>query len=247
MRRHLNLGLGLAEFLRALAVAKSGAEFGGDVADYDRLAAVLAGELGVGDLAAGVVAQHDRGAFGACEVRVTPAHERHDGGKKVASGVGQPVLVAVGIVGVLDPLEQAGIDQRPQASGEGGPWNVEVAGELSVASYAEERLAHDQHRPALAEERGRTAFAPEVVLPDQRGDEVWPSALLRSGPVALVFYRGESCPYCNLQLRTFQAHLALVVALLALVVGGRPLRSRPYLSARLRKPPDDAAASDTTS
>ena len=69
----LTLRVGSAEFLRGLAVAEAGAGFGGDVGDVDRLAAVLAGELGVGDLAAGVVAQHDRGAFGSCEVRVAPA------------------------------------------------------------------------------------------------------------------------------------------------------------------------------
>jgi peroxiredoxin len=49
--------------------------------------------------------------------------------------------------------------------------------------------------------------APEFALPDQCGDEVWLNVLLRSGPVVLIFYRGEWCPYCNLQLRTFQAHL----------------------------------------
>lgn len=59
---------------------------------------------------------------------------------------------------------------------------------------------------------------PEVVLPDLRGDRVWLSALLRSGPVVLVFYRGESCPYCNLQLRTFQAHLALLARLVGVVL-----------------------------
>jgi hypothetical protein len=97
----------------ALSVAESGAGFGGDVGDFDRLAAVLAGEPGVGDLAAGVVAQHDRGAFGSCEVCVVPAHEGDDGGERVASGFGQPVLVAGRVVGALDALEQAGIDTPP--------------------------------------------------------------------------------------------------------------------------------------
>ena len=97
------------------------------------------------------------GPSGPARCVVPPAHQRDDGGEQVASGVGQPVLVAVGVAGVLDALEQAGIDQCPQTSGEGGPWNVEVAGELSVASYAEERLAHDQHRPALAEESERAS------------------------------------------------------------------------------------------
>ena len=55
--------------------------------------------------------------------------------------------------------------------------------------------------------------APDFVLPDQRGEEVYLSALLRRGPVVLIFYRGEWCPFCNLQLRTFQAHLDQIAAL----------------------------------
>ena len=50
-------------------------------------------------------------------------------------------------------------------------------------------------------------LAPDFALPDQNGKEVYLSALLRNGPVVLIFYRGEWCPYCNLQLRTFQGHL----------------------------------------
>ena len=54
--------------------------------------------------------------------------------------------------------------------------------------------------------------APGFSLPDHTGEEVQLSALLRHGPVVLVFYRGEWCPYCNLQLRTFQAHLDQLAA-----------------------------------
>ncbi|MBV8218230.1 MAG: AhpC/TSA family protein, partial [Solirubrobacterales bacterium] len=49
--------------------------------------------------------------------------------------------------------------------------------------------------------------APEFTLADQRGEQVSLAELRREGPVVLIFYRGEWCPYCNLQLRTFQAHL----------------------------------------
>jgi peroxiredoxin len=48
------------------------------------------------------------------------------------------------------------------------------------------------------------------------------SALLRKGPVVLIFYRGEWCPYCNLQLRTFQAHLDQIAALGAQLVAVSP-------------------------
>ena len=70
---------------------------------------------------------------------------------------------------------------------------------------------------AAAERLGRVDFAarapkvgehaPEFALADQRGEQVSLAELLHDGPVVLIFYRGEWCPYCNLQLRTFQAHL----------------------------------------
>ena len=47
--------------------------------------------------------------------------------------------------------------------------------------------------------------APDFTLPDATGGQVSLSALLARGPVALVFYRGEWCPYCNLTLRAYQA------------------------------------------
>jgi len=46
--------------------------------------------------------------------------------------------------------------------------------------------------------------APDFTLPDATGGQVTLSALLARGPVALVFYRGEWCPYCNLTLRAYQ-------------------------------------------
>jgi peroxiredoxin len=64
--------------------------------------------------------------------------------------------------------------------------------------------------------------APDFALPDQRGEEVYLSALLRRGPVVLIFYRGAWCPYCNLQLRTFQAHLDQILALGAQLVAVSP-------------------------
>ena len=64
--------------------------------------------------------------------------------------------------------------------------------------------------------------APDFALPDQHREEVYLSALLREGRVVLIFYRGEWCPYCNLQLRTFQAHLDQIEALGAQIVAVSP-------------------------
>jgi peroxiredoxin len=49
--------------------------------------------------------------------------------------------------------------------------------------------------------------APDFTLPDAVGHPTTLSDLLTRGPVVLTFYRGEWCPYCNLQLRSLQAAL----------------------------------------
>jgi peroxiredoxin len=49
--------------------------------------------------------------------------------------------------------------------------------------------------------------APGFTLPDQTGEQVSLRGALDQGPVVLTFYRGEWCPYCNLQLRTYQGAL----------------------------------------
>ncbi|MEM1254723.1 MAG: peroxiredoxin-like family protein [Cyanobacteria bacterium P01_H01_bin.21] len=50
-------------------------------------------------------------------------------------------------------------------------------------------------------------MAPDFELPDATGKQVRLSELLNQGPVVINFYRGEWCPYCNLELRAFQALL----------------------------------------
>lgn len=45
--------------------------------------------------------------------------------------------------------------------------------------------------------------APDFMLPDQLGRQVSLAGELKQGPVALIFYRGEWCPYCNAMLRTY--------------------------------------------
>jgi peroxiredoxin len=45
--------------------------------------------------------------------------------------------------------------------------------------------------------------APDFTLPDQLGRQVSLADELEHGPVVLIFYRGEWCPYCNMMLRTY--------------------------------------------
>ena len=49
--------------------------------------------------------------------------------------------------------------------------------------------------------------APGFTLPDAAGKDVSLADWLGAGPVVLQFYRGEWCPYCNLQVRALQAAL----------------------------------------
>lgn len=52
------------------------------------------------------------------------------------------------------------------------------------------------------------ATAPDFELPNATGKMVRLSELLKQGPVVINFYRGEWCPYCNLELRAFQLRQA---------------------------------------
>jgi peroxiredoxin len=84
-------------------------------------------------------------------------------------------------------------DQRSRSSDE-------LAG--SEASIARAKLALGESTvPAVGDQ------APGFELPNVRGEQVSLASLLRRGPAVVAFYRGGWCPYCNLQLRAYQAVL----------------------------------------
>ena len=64
--------------------------------------------------------------------------------------------------------------------------------------------------------------APSFSLPDAKGEQVSLNHLLEQGPVVAIFYRGGWCPYCNLELRAWQAHLAELNSLGATLVAISP-------------------------
>ncbi len=64
--------------------------------------------------------------------------------------------------------------------------------------------------------------APLFVLHDRVVGDVSLGALLTSGPVVVCFFRGSWCPYCNLELRAYQAKLAQIRQLGATVVAISP-------------------------
>ena len=64
--------------------------------------------------------------------------------------------------------------------------------------------------------------APDFVLPDAVGKPVKLSDLLAKGPVVLSFYRGQWCPYCNLELRALELALPDITAAGATLVAVSP-------------------------
>lgn len=54
--------------------------------------------------------------------------------------------------------------------------------------------------------------APTIILPDVHGKTFDIATLLAKGPVVVTFYRGGWCPYCNLELKAYQAALARIAA-----------------------------------
>lgn len=51
---------------------------------------------------------------------------------------------------------------------------------------------------------GEGDTAPDFELPNAVGEPVRLSDLLETGPVILSFYRGQWCPFCNLELQALQ-------------------------------------------
>lgn len=54
---------------------------------------------------------------------------------------------------------------------------------------------------------------PSFVLPNQLQEMITLESLLAHGPVIITFYRGNWCPYCNLELQAYQYHLEKIKAL----------------------------------
>lgn len=80
---------------------------------------------------------------------------------------------------------------------------------------------------AKAFEKGAKAVkfgqkAPIFKLPNAENELISLEGLLEKGAVVVTFYRGDWCPYCNLQLRALQARLSEIHALGATLVAISP-------------------------
>jgi peroxiredoxin len=72
--------------------------------------------------------------------------------------------------------------------------------------------------------------APAIVLPNARGEIVDVRTLLATGPLIVTFYRGGWCPYCNLELKAYQAVLPEIKAAGAGLVAISPEKPDETLS-----------------
>lgn len=63
---------------------------------------------------------------------------------------------------------------------------------------------------------------PDFDLPDATGKQVQSHHLRAQGALLISFYRGNWCPYCNLELQALQAHLNDITALGATLVAISP-------------------------
>ncbi|MGJ3253074.1 MAG: peroxiredoxin-like family protein [Elainellaceae cyanobacterium] len=72
---------------------------------------------------------------------------------------------------------------------------------------------------------------PEITLPNAVGKSIRVQDLLAHGPVVISFYRGEWCPYCNLELRALQQALPDIQAQGATLVAISPETPDHSLSA----------------
>src|SRR6201986_4422183 len=64
--------------------------------------------------------------------------------------------------------------------------------------------------------------APDIRLRDQHGEIFDVASLLAKGPVVVTFYRGGWCPFCNLELKAYQAVLPRIAAAGASLVAISP-------------------------
>ena len=93
---------------------------------------------------------------------------------------------------------------------------------------ADRRAAMERHIAHLSDTGiGRNAKqvgdqAPDIVLPDVHGQPFQVARLLAKGPAIVTFYRGGWCPYCNLELKAYQAVLSRIAAAGASLVAISP-------------------------
>jgi peroxiredoxin len=93
---------------------------------------------------------------------------------------------------------------------------------LDAPTVALMNRANDSLRRMLGGALKEGDHAPNFRLPNAQGGSIELDGLLERGPVVLAFYRGQWCPYCNLELRAYQKLLPQIQALGANLVAVSP-------------------------
>lgn len=75
---------------------------------------------------------------------------------------------------------------------------------------------------------------PECILPNEGNEIIDLHSIIRKQPVIISFYRGQWCPYCNLELRAFQEALPEIKKLHAQLVAISPQTPDYSLSTKQR-------------
>src|SRR5258708_29174861 len=78
--------------------------------------------------------------------------------------------------------------------------------------------------------------APVIRLRDQHGATFDVGTLLAKGPVVVTFYRGGWCPFCNLELKAYQAVLPRIAAAGASLVAISPEKPADSISTTEKNP-----------
>src|SRR5690242_13974291 len=97
-------------------------------------------------------------------VPVAPVDHRHRDRPKVAALGGETVLVPLRVVLVAAPLEHPLRHQAVEPVREDRAGHAQAALEVVEPADAEERVAHDQHRPALAHDLERASDRAVLVV-----------------------------------------------------------------------------------
>lgn len=109
---------------------------------------------------------------------------------------------------------------KQQLSAERDHWAAEIPAEKSALLVGDLERLRRSELPDRALRVGERA--PNFRLLAASGQMLELDVLRAQGPVVLVFYRGQWCPYCNLELRVYQKLLPQFRALGATVVAISP-------------------------
>ncbi|HYM02969.1 MAG TPA: peroxiredoxin-like family protein [Stellaceae bacterium] len=112
------------------------------------------------------------------------------------------------------------IDLKSQLRGLTEQFQKQIPGDVAATMGAATAALRASGIADRALRRGQRM--PDFALPDATGQIVDSETLRRSGPLVVVFYRGNWCPYCNLALKALQERLPAIKAKGATLVAISP-------------------------